>query len=108
MATINLHGHNYTVIRPHTQHAQRIIDRFNNSSDVELRDVYGSYSRAKENAYEYCRDREREFGSYNGVITSHNSMQFTYAFTGVCEGQWYLIYITRTADYAVKLDKKEA
>ena len=108
MATVKLHGHNYTVIRPHTKNAQRIIEMFNNSSDVELRDVYGSYSRAKENAYAYCRDREREFGSYNGVITGHNSMQFSYAFTGICEGQWYLIFITRWGDYAVKLDKKEA
>lgn len=103
-----LHGHRYTVISPNTQFARRIQRNFENSSDVDLRDAYGSCSRAKENAYAYCRAREREFGSYNGVITGHNSMTFTYAFTGVCEGQWYLVYITKWGDYALKLDKKEA
>lgn len=107
MATINLHGHNYTVVRPHTQHAQRFWEAFCRSSDVELRDVYGSYSRAKENAYEYCREREREFSSYNGVITGHNAMTFSYAFTGWCEGKKYLIYITKYGDYAIDISEVE-
>lgn len=103
MATINLHGHNYTVVPAHTKKAQMFWDRFCESSDTELRDVYGRYSRAKENAYDYCRARENEFSSYNGVIASHNSMMFTYAFTGWCECKRYLIYITRDRDYAIEL-----
>jgi len=104
--TISLHGHNYTLISPKTQFAERIKSNFNNSSDVDLRDAYGSYSRAKENAYAYCREREREFSSYNGVIASHNSMQFTYAFTGWCDGKLYLIYITKDHDYALEIEER--
>lgn len=100
---ITLHGHTYELV---TAPAKReaFYDDFCRSSDVELSDVYGRYSRAKENAYEYCRVREREFGSYNGVITSHNLMKFTYSFTGMCEGKQYLIRITADHDYAIPLE----
>ena len=104
--TISLHGHNYTVISAKTQFANRIKRQFDSSYDSDLRDVYGSYSRAKENAMDYCRAREREFSSYDGVITSHNCMQFTYAFTGWCEGKLYLIYITKCHDYALEIEER--
>lgn len=101
--TITLHGHTYELVTAPAQ-KRRFWENFCNSSDVELSDVYGSYSRAKENAYEYCRAREREFGSYNGVITTYCIMFFTYAFTGVCEGKEWLIYITPSHDYAIELE----
>ena len=104
MATIKLHGHNYRVIAPKTLQAKRIWDSFCNSSDSRLDEVYGHYSQAKANAIEYCYAREREFDSYNGVITGHNSMTFSYAFVGWCEGKKYLIWITRCSDYAIELD----
>ena len=99
--TINLNGHNYTVINPNTERARHILRAFERSSDVELCDVYGRYSNAKANAYRYCRDREREFGSYNGVITGYNTCTFSYAFTGFAEGKHWLIYITVAGDYAI-------
>lgn len=102
MATINLHGHNYTVMtKAQADKAWRAFDR---STDVELSDVYGRYSGAKARAFEYCRAREREFGSYNGVITSYNTCMFTYAFTGFFEGKEYLIYITPSYDYAIPME----
>lgn len=104
--TITLHGHNYTVISPNTQFARRIKRQFDYSSDVTLDDVYGSYSYAKARAYEYCRAREHEFSSYDGVITGHNSMTFSYAFTGWCEGKLYLIYITKCHDYALEIEAR--
>lgn len=106
--TIILNNHHYTVVNAGTEQARRMKRAFDRSTDVELRDAYGRYSREKEHAYEYCRDREREFGSYNGVITGHNSCQFSYAFTGKCEGKWWLIYITKDHDYAIELEEWEA
>lgn len=101
--TITLHGRNYTVINPKTEKARDLWRRFNGSTDVELCDVYGSYSQAKRNAYEYCRARERDFNSLNGVITSYNIFMFTYAFTGRGDdGKMYLIYITPSCDYAIE------
>lgn len=99
--TIKLHGHNYTVISPKTQRAQHVLHAYLRSNDATLDEVYGSYSGAKASAYEYCRDREREFSSYDGVITGHNCTTFSYAFTGYCEGKKYLIYITKGGDYAI-------
>lgn len=106
MPTINLHGHNYRVIRPNTQQAERVIRDFEYSSDTELSDVYGRYSKAKENAYEYCRARERECDSYNGVITGHNSMTFSYAFTTWQDGHKYLVWITKCNDYAIDITNR--
>ena len=99
--TITLHGHTYTVMSPKSQQARRVWDSYMRSDEVDLRDAYGRCSRAKENAYEYCRAREREFNSYDGVITGHNSSTFSYAFTGRYEGKKYLIYITKDHDYAI-------
>jgi len=99
--TINLNGHNYTVISPTTQRARRILSAYLRSYDSVLDQVYGRCSQAKRNAYEYCRDREREFGSYDGVITGYNTCTFSYAFTGNCKGKKWLIYITVAGDYAI-------
>lgn len=104
--TISLHGHNYTLISPNTQFASRIKHQFNCSEVASLDQVYGRYSQAKRNAIDYCYAREREFDSYDGVITGHNSMTFSYAFTGWCEGKLYLIYITKCHDYALEIKER--
>ena len=101
MATINLHGHNYTLLSPKTSRARNMLNNYLRSYNSGLYDVYGTCSQAKRNAYEYCLAREREFGSSDGVIAGHNCMAFSYAFTGMCEGKKYLIYITKDADYAI-------
>ena len=100
--TINLHGHTYEVMRP--SYARQAYNKFLRSNDLELIDVYTSYSRAKANAYKYCKARQNEFNSYNGVIASYCSTNFTYAFTGCCEGKEYFVFITKTHDYAIALE----
>ena len=102
--TINLFGHSYELMSAKTERAKRIYDAFCSSSDYELYHVYGSFSRAKENAMDYCRARERECNSTDGVITSYCIMQFTYAFTCESEGKRYLVYITKSHDYVIDLD----
>lgn len=100
--TIQLAGHTYELVTAPTK-ANRMYMAWLGSHDYSLDCVYGSYSGAKERAFEYCRDRERELNSYNGVISSHNLMMFTYAFTCTYEGVDYLIYITPSHDFAVPL-----
>lgn len=99
--TISLHGHNYTVINASTKRAHNIFRAWLRSNNATLDDVYGRYSQAKANAYRYCRCRECEFGTYDGVITGYNTCTFSYAFTGYCEDKKYLIYITVAGDYAI-------
>lgn len=99
--TITLNGHNYTVINANTERAHHIHKAYLRSYDSSLDSVYGRYSHAKANAFEYCRAREREFNSYDGVITGYNTCAFSYAFTGYCEGKKYLVYITKGGDYAI-------
>lgn len=100
--TINLHGHNYTVMTK--SQAQRAYSAYLRSSDYSLDEAYGRYSKAKANAYEYCRAREEEFDAYDGVITGHNTCAFSYGFTGLCEGKRYFVYITKSNDYAIALE----
>ena len=99
---INIAGHTYEVMSPKTDRARSIKNAFEWSSDFTLRDVYGRYSQAKENAYAYCRSREAEANSVDGCITGANTCQFSYAFTCEWEGIRYLIYITKNHDYAIE------
>ena len=97
--TINLNGHNYTVINPNTERARHIVHAWEWSNEVDLDDAYGRYSGAKARGYEYCRERERECNSYNGRITGHNTCN-------VGEKR-YLIYITHYSDYAIDITDYE-
>ena len=100
--TIKLAGHTYELVTA-PKKARTMYEKWLSSSDYELYDVYRSYSGAKARAFEYCRERERELNSLNGVIASHSIMMFTYAFTCSYEGVEYLIYITPSHDFAVSL-----
>lgn len=48
-----------------------------NSRACNLEDVYGRYSEAKKNAYEWCRDQYELKHGYQFRIISHNGFQFT-------------------------------
>lgn len=53
------------------------LERLYDSKACNLEDVYGRYSEAKKNAYEWCRERcELKHGYYFRII-SHNMFQFT-------------------------------
>ena len=100
--TINLDGHNFTVM---TQaQAKDLYNRFLRSNTTSLYEAYERPSRAKENAYEYCRDLERRFNSWDGVITGYNTCTFSYAFTGEMNGVRYFVYITKDYDRIIPMD----
>ncbi len=49
---------------------------------VNLWDVYGRYSNAKEWAYDRCRQIMYKYNGKGGVIMTHNAQIFTFAFIG--------------------------
>lgn len=66
------------------------------SSASSLRDVYGTWSAEKEQAYNYCR---KLFTEYNGElfrIIGANSFSFSVGFTAMINGEECFVYITKT------------
>lgn len=58
------------------------VDMMRNAGRYEgfnLWDVYGNFSRAKQNAWEWCFDRFTEENGSNFHIVSHNTFGFTVA-----------------------------
>lgn len=80
-----------------TKSQTSIYNRYLNSSDYELRHVYGSWSWAKENAMEHCKNEMFKKGGHNLKIVSHNVNVFTVGFVYTDEetGKEMFNYITR-------------
>ena len=100
--TITLHGHNYRVMTK--EHARSVYRDYVSSFSDDLHDSYGTYSKEKEKACNYCKARQNDFNSYDGAIVSYNRFMFTYAFTGMFEGKRYFVYITKDNDYAISCE----
>ena len=82
-----------------TKRQQAIYNNYRSTTDRFLSDVYGSYSRAKENAMRYCEDLMRRFNGYGLRIISHNTFTFTVGFMFSDEnGVVNLMYITPNKD----------
>jgi hypothetical protein len=80
-------------------------DAYKRSGMYSLRDAYGSYSGAKQSAWEYC---ERLMDSKSGwglKVIGANTHMFSagFEFCGE-EGQLMFMYITRTNDIAVEVE----
>jgi hypothetical protein len=86
-----------------TKKQMAVYYNYLNSSDVRLSDVYGSYSYAKERAYEYCTALMVKKGGYGFRITSYNTFMFTACFQFEENGNTYLMYITPSKDEQIKL-----
>lgn len=92
-----------------TKKQEGMLYSYNRSSATELWHVYDNYSRAKENAMDYCRNLQYKLNGYDGRVTGANCFHFTYAFrfehvneeTGACE-EW-LCYCTYANDYKFKI-----
>lgn len=68
-----------TIIKAETKKGQSMIERANNCEGYSLHDVYGSFSRAKENAWEYCLNLCHKENGYNFHIISFNTFGFSVA-----------------------------
>ena len=56
-----------------------MLNRADNFEGTTLHDVYGRYSVAKQNAYNYCRELCNKENGSNFHITSYNTFGFTVA-----------------------------
>lgn len=66
-------------IKATTKKGQAMINSANHYEGYSLRDVYGNYSYAKENAYNYCIAQCAKENGYNFHICSHNTFSFSVA-----------------------------
>lgn len=67
------------IIKTTTKRGQNMLDRSNNWEGYNLREVYSSFSFAKERAWDYCRTLCRKEGGRNFRIISHNTFGFSVA-----------------------------
>lgn len=76
------------------------------SDALELSDVYGRYSDAKRNAWEYCKNLCEKYKGFNLKIVSHNINIFTagFVYPDKTTGQEMFMYITPSYDIAVEVE----
>lgn len=67
-------------MKHNTKEAMYITAMYKRSSDTELWQVYGNYSRAKAEAFDYCKRLMAEHDGSDLRILSHNTFMFTAAF----------------------------
>ena len=83
---------------------QEIISLWVRSNMRELYHAYNSYSYAKQEAFNRCREIQYKYNGYNGKILTCNSFVFTYAFEYRDENDTpKLCYITPTKIKHIKL-----
>lgn len=99
MKTIELKGHTFEVAKLEQQY-----NRYMDSEDVYLSDVYGHWSTAKEEAYAYCKRLAVQCDYVGYAIVSHNQNFFTFGFTFYCDGRKWFAYITKSHEYVMCLD----
>lgn len=69
------------------------------TENVELSDCYGNYSKAKENAYNNCRNLYSLLDGYHFRITGHNCNTFTCGYLFDTNENQYIIIHTRDYTY---------
>lgn len=67
------------IIKATTTRGQAMLNSASNYEGYTLREVYGNYSSAKENAYNYCLEQCAKENGYNFHICSHNTFSFSVA-----------------------------
>lgn len=79
---------------------------YKRSNATSLRSVYGSYSEAKERAWNYCRDLMLEKDGHGLRVISANGWMFTAGFEFEENGKQMFMYITKTKDVAVEIEEE--
>ena len=72
---------------------------------ASLGEVYSSYSQAKQNAMDYCRNLMYKHNGCALRIIGHNCMTFSVGFLGDVDGRDAFFYITRDYDRYIFLDE---
>ena len=76
----------------------RAFDKYLDSTDRTLNDVYGTYSYAKAQGYARCVRLMNEYNGNDLRIISHNTDKFTVGFTGWVNDELCFFYITPDYD----------
>ena len=83
---------------------QSILEAYNNSNLETLHECYGSWSWAKENAYNYCKRLCADKNGYGFTIIGYNIFMFTIGFKYRKDGKEYLHYESNktTLDFCIE------
>ena len=73
-----------TIIKSSTKKGNALLQTARNNQGYYLWQVYGTYSRAKESAWEWCRELCISENGENFRIISHNSNVFSVAWESNC------------------------
>ena len=96
------------VIKGSSKRGQELLSRSLVWQGVELFDVYGHVSKAKHDAWTWCKAQCDEMDGFNFHICSHNSHQFSVAWNYYDELGRYMTRIeTRDHTYIVDETRKE-
>lgn len=95
-----------TIVNYQTQLLKGAYESWKNSDNYELWHVYGSYSSAKINAFNYCERLMNDLNGWGLRIISHNIMQFTvgFEFDHPETGELCFAYITRDYNRFMKVE----
>lgn len=85
--------------------ALRHCESYKISTDYSLRDAYGRYSRAKEEAWDYCKELMHKFDGYGLKVIGHNCHTFSAGFMFEWDNITMFMYITPTRDIAVEVEE---
>ena len=81
---------------------ESIVNRYFNSYDTELWEVYGSFSQRKWQAFEDCKRIMKERDGYGLRIIGHNTSFFSVGFR--TKDDKTLVYITHCGTEDIPLD----
>ena len=85
------------------QKQEEMLRRYRNSSKTTLRDVYKSWSDAKERAFKYCLQDMKEHGGQDMRITGANGFTFSCAYCIMRDDGEYLVYHTPSNRFEFKI-----
>ena len=85
--------------------ALRNYDAYKRSTKYSLYDAYGTFSRAKAEAWEYCENLMKEYDGYGLKVISHNGYKFTAGFMFEWDNCQMFMYISRSYDIAVEVEE---
>lgn len=89
-------------IKNMTKRERNAYTEYKRSTASTLWEVYGTWSRAKEQAFDYCRRLCYEHGGHDLRIITANTFTFTAGFEFTAEdGRAAFMYITKSYDTPV-------
>ena len=94
-------GESFPVIN--NKRIQGAYERYLDSSSISLYDVYKQPSINKMYAFEYCKTLMNDFDGTDLRVIGANTMQFSAGFVFEKENDKYFMYITKSADVAMKI-----